>query len=129
MTQIEALSESNGSEIAAPLVIDTTTSSVTHFDFVYDDTHHILGWNPTDDQWEQILVVVDKEDKLVLKSAVTVHEDESGKVKIGLDPNTNPELADIIEFIWRYVEYTYPGTDDLYNVMDEALEELPADEE
>lgn len=129
MSQIDALSESDAAEIAAPLVIDTTTSSITHFDLVFDDTHHCLGWNPTDNQWEQILVVVDNEDELVLESAVTVYEDGSEEVKIGLERNRNPELKDIVEFIWRYVEYTHPETDDLYNIMDEALAELPADDE
>ncbi|RZV10870.1 hypothetical protein BDK88_2073 [Natrinema hispanicum] len=129
MSQIDALSGSDAAEVAAPLVIDTTSSSVTHFDLVFDDTHHCLGWNPTDNQWEQILVVVDNEDELVLESAATVYEADSKEVKIGLEQSRNPELKDIAEFIWRYVEYTYLETDDLHNVMDEALEELSVDEE
>lgn len=129
MSQIDSLGEADSIEIAAPLVIDTTTSRVTHFDLVLDDTHHYLGWNPTEQQWEQILVVVDAEDELVLESAITVYDDESGEVEIGFDPNGNPEIEDIVEFVWEYVEYTVPETDDLYNVMDEALGELSADDE
>ena len=127
MSQIDSLNESNAIAIAAPLVIDTTTSRVTHFDLVLDDTHHFLGWNPTNNQWEQILVVVDVEDELVLESAITVYDEESGKVAIGFDPNGSPEIEDVVEFVWEYVEYTVPETDDLYNVMDEALEGLSAD--
>lgn len=73
--------------------------------------------------------MIDNEDELVLESAATVYEEESEEVKIGLERNRNPELKDIVEFIWRYVEYTYPETDDLYNMMDEALAELSADDE
>lgn len=129
LSQIDALNESAAAEIAAPLVIDTTSSSVTHIDLAFSDTHHCLGWNPTDNQWEQILVVVDNEDELVLESAATVYEAESKEVKIGLEQSRNPELKDLVEFIWRYVEYTYLETDDLYDVMDEALAELSMDDE
>lgn len=129
MSQLDTLSEADAIDIAAPLVINTPTSRVTHFDLAFDDTHHFLGWNPTNDQWEQILVVVDTEDTPVLDSAVTVHEGESGEEKIGFDPDKDPEIEEIVEFVWEYVEYTYPETDDLYNVMDEALGELPADDE
>jgi hypothetical protein len=129
MTQLDALDEAAAIDIAAPLVIDTTTSRVSHFDLVVDDTHHYLGWNPTDNQWEQILVIVDTEDDLVLESVISVCDDESGELAVGFDPNGNPEVADIVAFVWEYVEYTYSKTDHLYNVMDDALEELSTDEE
>lgn len=129
MTHIDSLDEAAAIDIVAPLVIDTTTSSVTHFDLVVDDTHHYLGWNPTDNQWEQLLVVVDTEDDLVLESAISVCDDESRELAGGLDPNRNPEIADIVAFVWEYVEYTYSETDTLYNVMDEALGEQSMDDE
>lgn len=72
---------------------------------------------------------MDTEDELVLESAITVYDDESGEVAIGFDPNGSPEVPDIVEFVRKYVEYTFPETDDLYNVMDEALEQLSADDE
>lgn len=128
MSQIDALSEADSVEIAAPLVIDTTTDRVTHFDLVYDDTHHYLGWNPTDDQWERILVVVDTKDELVVESAVTISTTETGPPPIKLDPSENPEIEDIVKYVWQYVEHTYPDTDNLCNVMDEALKELSADD-
>jgi hypothetical protein len=40
MTHIDSLDEADAIDIAAPLVIDTTTSNVSHFDLVVDDTHH-----------------------------------------------------------------------------------------
>lgn len=129
MSQIEALSEADSIEVAAPLVFDTTTNRVTHFDLVYDDTHHYLGWNPTDSQWEKILVVLDAEDELIVESAVTVSADETGAVPIQLSPRENPEIEDIIEYVWEYVEYTYSDTTDLYNVMHEALKEIRTDDE
>jgi hypothetical protein len=128
MTQLDALDEAAAIDIAAPLAIDTTTSRVSHFDLVVDDTYHYLGWNLTEDQWEQLLVVVDTEDALVLESAISVYDDESGELKIGFDPNGNPEVVDIVAFVWEYVEYTYPETDTLYNVMDDALDDLSTDE-
>lgn len=42
MTQLDTLDEADAIDIAAPLVIDTPTSSVTHFDLVVDDTHHYV---------------------------------------------------------------------------------------
>lgn len=127
MAQLDSLDEAAAIDIAAPLVIDTTTSRVSHFDLVVDDTHHYLGWNPTENQWEQLLVV-DTEDDLVLESAINVCDDASGEREIGFDPNGNPEIADIVEFVWAYVEYTYSKTDTLYNVMDDALADLSTDE-
>lgn len=129
IAQIDTLGESDAIELAAPCIIDTTTSRVTHFDLVYDDTHHFLGWNPTNEQWEQILVAVDTEDEPILESAIAVYDDESGEVVVGFDPSDTPEIPDIVEYVWEYAEYTYPQADDLYNVMDEALEELPADDQ
>jgi hypothetical protein len=43
MAQLDSLDEAAAIDIAAPLVIDTTTSKVSHFDLVVDDTHHYLG--------------------------------------------------------------------------------------
>jgi hypothetical protein len=71
---------------------------------------------------------VDTEDDLVLKSAISVYDDASGELEIGFDPNGNLEVADIVAFVWEYVEYTYPETDTLYNVMDDALADLSTDE-
>lgn len=129
MAQIDSLEEGNAIDIAAPLVIDTPTSRVTHFDLVIDDTHHYLGWNPTENQWERILVVEETEDDLILESAISVCDDESGESESCFDLSTNPEVADIVEFVWEYAEYTHSETDNLYNVMDEALEELSTDDE
>lgn len=129
MTQLDSLDEADAIDITAPLVIDTTTSSVIHFDLVVGDTHHYVGWNPTEHQWEQLLVVVDTEEDLVLKSAISVCDDESGELAGGLDPNRNPEVGDIVAFVREYVEYTYSETDTLYNVMDEALGERSTDDE
>ena len=42
MTHIDSLDDVAAIDIAAPLVIDTTTSSVSHFDLVVDDTHYYL---------------------------------------------------------------------------------------
>lgn len=71
---------------------------------------------------------MDTEADLVLESAISVCDDASGEREVGLDPSTNPEVADSVAFTWRYVEYTYPETDHLYNVMDEALEERSTDD-
>ncbi|MHC3439175.1 hypothetical protein ACYJ1Y_14020 [Natrialbaceae archaeon A-gly3] len=128
MSQLESLEETDAIEIAAPLVIDTTTSRVTHFDLVLDDTHYYLGWNPTENQWERMLVVEDTEEELVVESAITVYDDESGEIVVGFDPHDDPEVEDFIDFVWKYVEYTFPETNYLYNVMDDALEELSADD-
>jgi len=129
MSQIDTLGEASSIEIAAPLVIETTTDRITHFDLVYDDTHHYLGWNPTDEQWEQILVVVETEDELVVEAAVIVPEDEAESATIELNQSESPEIEDIVEYVWEYVKHTWPDTDNLYNVMDEALEELPTADE
>jgi len=50
-----------------------------------------VGWNPTNEQWEQILVVIetdDEEDETVLESAISVVDDETGETVLGLDPNS-----------------------------------------
>jgi hypothetical protein len=88
-----------------------------------------VGWNPTNEQWEQILLVIetdDEEDETVLESAISVVDDETGEIVLGLDPNSNPDTEQIVEFVWEYVEYTYPETERLYNVMDDAIDELSA---
>lgn len=129
MSQIDTLSEADSIDVAAPLVIDTTTDRVTHFDLVYDDTHHYLGWNPTTGQWEQMLVVVDAEDELVVESAITVSTEETEATPLQFNSGENPEIEDLVEYAWKYIEHTYPDTTDLYNVMDEALEEVREDDE
>jgi len=129
ISQIDTLREADSIEVAAPLVINMTTDRVTHFDLVYDDTHHYLGWNPTDGQWEQILVVADAEDELIVESAVTAFADETGAGSTQLGPSENPRMEDIIEYVWEYIEYTYSDTTELYNVMDEALKEIREDNE
>jgi hypothetical protein len=127
MAQIDTLGDGDTLELAAPLVIDITTSRVTHLDLVVDETHHFVGWNPTERQWEQILVVVDEADDLVLESTIGAFDDESGEP--ATTPSANPETEEIAAFVWEYVEHTYPDTTHLFNVMNQALEELSTTEE
>lgn len=129
MSQIETLDQSDAIDIAAPLVIDPTTQSVTHVNLVSDDTHYYLGWNPDKQEWVRLLVALDTEDDPLLESALTVYDDETGDVVVGFEPDDSPTTEDILEFVWEYVEYTFPETDNLYNVMDEALDEMPAADE
>jgi hypothetical protein len=127
MDQVEALGESDAIDLAGPLVLDTRTDRVTHLNIVIDDTHYFLGWNPTTEQWEQILVASetdDDEEETVLESAATVVDDDTGEVVLGLDSNERLETEELVEFVWEYAECTYPGTEPLYNVMDEAVDEL-----
>lgn len=127
MDQVDALGESDAVEVAAPLVIDTPTSRMTHLDLVIGETHHFVGWHPTERRWERILVVVDGEDDLVLKSAIDAFDDGSEKPAPTLD--THPEIEEILDFVWKYVEQTYADTSQLYNVMEQALDELEMAEE
>jgi hypothetical protein len=60
-SQIEALRAAEPIQLVSPLVIDTVTDRITHFNLVHDDMHYFLGWNPTRTQWEQILVIADKD--------------------------------------------------------------------
>lgn len=86
----------------------------------------------TDDQQEQLERFIRNspwEDDLVLESAISVCDDDSGELEVGFDPNRNPEIADIVAFVWEYVEHTYSETDNLYSVMDDALEERSTDDE
>ena len=127
MNQVEALEDGDAIDLVGPLVIDTHNDRSTHLNIVIGDTHYFVGWNPTNEQWEQILVVIetdDKEDETVLESAISVVDDETGETVLGLDPNSNPDTDQIVEFVWEYVEYTYPETERLYNVMDDAIDEL-----
>jgi hypothetical protein len=130
MNQVEALEDGDAIDLAGPLVIDTHTDRVTHLNIVIGDAHYFVGWNPTNEQWEQILVVVEtneedeEDDETVLESAISVVDDETGEVVLGFDPNSNPDTEEIVEFVWEYVEYTYPETKRLYNVMDDAIDEL-----
>lgn len=82
---------------------------------------------PGKERWEQILVAVDTEATPVFKTAISVFDDETGEPVLWFDPDSDPGIEDIVEFVWKYVEYTYPETDRLFNVMDKALEE-PIDE-
>ena len=127
MSQVEALEDAESVDLAGPLVIDTPTERVTHLDIVIGDAHYFVGWNPTNEQWELILVVVetdDAADETVLESAVTVVDDETGEVVVGFDPDSNPDIEEMMAFVWEYVEYTYPETERLYNVMDDAIDEF-----
>lgn len=129
MNQVDALEDGNAIDLVAPLVIDIHTGRVTHLDLVIDDTHYYVGWNRESEQWERILVALDKDDGSVLETAISVVDDETGEVVLGFDSNSNPDTEEIAAFIWEYVEYTYPETERLYNVMDDALEELSTEGE
>ena len=59
MNQVEALEDGDAIGLVGPLVIDTHTDRVTHLNIVIGDTHYYVGWNPTNEQWERILVVVE----------------------------------------------------------------------
>lgn len=127
MSQVEALQDGDAIDLSGPLVIDTHTGRVTHLNIVIGDAHYFVGWNPTNEQWEQILVVVEtdeEDDETVLESAISVVDDETGKIVPGFDPDSHPDSEEIVEFVWAYVEYTYPETERLYNVMDDAIDEL-----
>jgi hypothetical protein len=124
MSQVDALEDGDAIDLVGPLVIDSYTGRVTHLDLIIDDTHYYVGWNPENEQWERILVVLDEDDGSVLETAISVVDDETGEVVVGLDPNSNPDTEEIVAFIWEYVEYTHTETERLYNVMDDAIEEL-----
>ena len=77
MNQVKALEDGDAIDLVGPLIIDTQTDRVTHLNIVIGDTHYYVGWNPTNEQWEQILVVVEtaEEDyESVLESAISVSE-------------------------------------------------------
>jgi hypothetical protein len=130
MEIVEIFNDRDVFEMVGPLIIDTTTNQITHLNFAIDDRHHFIGWNPTNEQWEQIIVVVDEkadDGTVVLESAIRIFDDETGELALGFDQTTNPSVEDVAAFVWEYVEYTHPETDRLFNVMDEALDELRAD--
>jgi hypothetical protein len=122
MDQIDALAESEAMDLAAPLVVDTSTSLVTHLDIVLGERHYFVGWNPSECQWERMLVVVDSEDELVVESTIDAFDDASGEPTTTLDRHS--EMNEITAFVQEYVEHTYPETSGLFNVMEHALEEL-----
>lgn len=128
MNTVDTLNEGDVFDIAGPLVIDTNTDRITHLNLVVNNTHHFVGWNPTTEQWEQIVVVEDQEDEddetVVLETAISMFDDETGEPVLVFDGPAEPSIEEIIAFVWEYVEYTNADTDHLYNVMDEALEEL-----
>lgn len=129
MSQIDSLGEAEPIALAAPLIVDMTTSRITHVDLVFDDTHHFLGWNPTDEQWIQLLVVEDTAAELVVESAVTVDDDESGEIVVDLELHDESQIDDFVDFVWQYADYTFSDPDRLYNVMDDALEELSGNDQ
>lgn len=128
MNTIDTLNEGDVFDIVGPLVIDSRTDRITHLDLVVNDTHHFVGWNPTNERWEQIVVVEDQNDEddetVVLKTAISMFDDGTGEPVLVFDGPTEPSTEDVVAFVWEYVEYTIPDTGHLYNVMDEALEEL-----
>lgn len=125
METVDTLNEGDAFDIVGPLVIDTNTDRITHLNFVINDTYYFVGWNPTNQRWERIVVVVDEQrddNTVVLEAAISVIDDETGEPILVFD-QSEPTTEDIVAFVWEYVEYTYPETDHLYNVMDEALDE------
>lgn len=128
ISQIENIGEAESIEIVAPLVIDTATDRVTHFDLVHNDTHHYVGWNPTAEQWEQLLVVDETAEELTVVSAIGV-TDKTGASLINLSKGDQPDIPDIVKTTWEHIEATYPQTADLYNVMEDALKDLQDDGE
>jgi len=87
-----------------------------------------VGWNPTTERWERIVVVEEQEgeddETVVLRSAISLFDDETGAPALVFDGPAEPSTEDIVAFVWEYVEYTNSDTDHLYNVMDDALGEL-----
>lgn len=128
MDIVDTLNEGDVFDIVGPLVIDTNTDRITHLNLFVNNTHHFVGWNPTTERWEQIVVVEDQEDEddetVVLKTAISMFDDATGEPVLAFDEPAEPSIEDIIAFVWEYVEYTNPDTDHQYDVMDEALEEL-----
>jgi hypothetical protein len=128
MNTVDTLNEGDVFDIVGPLVIDSRTDRITHLNLVINHKHHFVGWNPTNERWEQIVVVEDRDDEddetVVLKTAISMFDDETGEPVLVFDGPTEPSTEDVVAFIWEYVEYTNPDTDHLYNVMDEALEEF-----
>jgi len=128
MDIVDTLNDGDVFDIVGPLVIDTHTDRITHLNLVVDNTHHFVGWNPMNERWEQIVVVEDEEDEdaetVVLETAINIFDDKTGEPIFSFDGPAEPRTEEIIAFVWEYVEYTNPVTDHLYNVMDEALEEL-----
>jgi hypothetical protein len=127
-TQIEALREGDAFDVVAPIVVDTATGRVTHLDLTVDDTYFFLGWNPDDECWERILTVVDEGDKSIQVSAISIVDDETGESEFQFEPGADPDVKELTEFVWEYVEHTYTDTDRLFDIMDEALTELSSDE-
>jgi len=126
---VEALRSGDAFDLVGPIVVDTATSRITHLNLVVDDTYHFVGWNPNDEHWERILTAVEESDDSIEVAAVFVLDDQTGDYEVGFDPSEDPDIEELVEFVWGYVEYTYPDTDRLFNVMDEAMAELSADEE
>lgn len=55
---------------------------MTHLDFRINVTHHFVGWNPGETQWERILVAEDSMDTLTVTSPTSFFNDETGELDI-----------------------------------------------
>ena len=119
MDIIDTLNEGDVFDIVGPLVMDTHTDRITHLNLVLNNTHHFVGWNPTNERWEQIVVVEEQEheddETVVLKTAISIFDDETGEPVLVFDGPAEPSTKDIAAFVWEYVEHTNPNTDHLYN--------------
>lgn len=100
-THVDALREGDTLDMVAPLVIDESTGRVTHLNLVVDERHHYVGWNPDEMRWELILVV-EEIDTIVVETASSVFDDETEEPVVWLDPDSDPELEDLVEFVWEY---------------------------
>lgn len=121
---VDSLREGDALDMVVPLVVDETNARTTHLDLVVGDTHYFVGWNPAASQWERILTVVDDGETMTFESAVTVFDDETGEPVVEFDPDEDYEVEELVDYLWAYVEYTYPDADELLNVMEQALDEL-----
>lgn len=128
MNTVDTLNEGDVFDIVGPLVIDSRTDRITHLNLVVNDTHHFVGWNPINERWEQIIVVeeqeVEDDETVVIKTAISIFDDGTKEPVLVFDGPTEPNIEHVVEFVWEYVENTNPDTEHLYNVMDQALEEL-----
>jgi hypothetical protein len=99
MNQVETLEDGDAINLVGPLIIDTHTDRVTHLNIVIRDTHYYVGWNPTNEQWEQILVVVETEqedDESVLESAISVVDEETEELVLGFEADSNPDPEEML---------------------------------
>lgn len=125
---LETFETAEAIEIAAPIVMDADTNRVTHLDVVIDDIHYYIGWNPSTERWERILVLTETEDSIVVKHAPTIPNEETDGSETAVTIESDPEPEDIAAFIWEYVKSTYPDTTGLRNIGHEAARELDTEE-